>query len=175
VNVSEWRQKCENLAENLPGDNGDLAGETELLQGRSEGAVDTGLEGSGLDLDVLNGRNDRLGLVDLDVKINTLALLIGDDVDRVLLGGLILADNGLGESAEGSDAGRRAPGRDEGGAVGGLKGAAHEERHDGSVECGLCACRRLWLCNECVAGWYVVDEGRRKVGAEGRLLQVGGC
>jgi hypothetical protein len=124
---------------NLPGNNGDLARETELLEGRSEGVVDAGLEGSGLDLDILNGRNDRLGVVDLDVVLSTLAFLIGDYVNGVLLGRLILADGGLGEGTEGSDASHRARGRGEGGAVGGLEGAAHEERHDEVVcACGGC-------------------------------------
>ena len=124
------------FCENLPGNNGDLAGETELLQGRSEGVVDTSLERSGLDLDILDGRDDGLGVIHLDVVLGTLAFLIGDHVDGILLGWLILADGGLGEGADGRDAGHRARGRGEGGAVGGLEGAAHEERHDDEVSAG---------------------------------------
>ena len=142
--MCEGKRDTDEILRNLPGDNGDLTGKTELLQGRGEGLEDARLQRHGGDLDVLDGRDDRLSLVDLNVVIDTHALLVVDNVDRVLLRRLILADGGAGEGAEGRDAGHRA--RGQGGAVGNPEGVA-EKRHDGGVRaCGLCVWKRLLWC-----------------------------
>ena len=121
---SSWR-------EDLPSDDGDLAGKTELLESRSEGLVDAVLERNSLDLDVLDSRDDRLAVIDFNVVLYALTLLIVDDVDRILLGGLVLEDGGGLECAEGRDGGSRAEARTSTGR--GPDGGA-EERHGECVK-----------------------------------------
>jgi hypothetical protein len=120
----------------LPSDHGDLAGETELLQSWGKGLVDARLQWDGLDFDILNSRDNGLALVNLDIVLNTLALLIVDHVDRVLLAGLVLADGSGLECAERSDGGRSAEAHAS--ASRSLEGGASKERHGSG-----CVCVRL--------------------------------
>lgn len=114
----------------LPGDDGDLAWKTELLEGRCEGLVDAVLERNCLNLHVLNSGDDWLAVINLDIVLDTLALLIVDDVDRVLLGSLVHANSSGSECAEWGDGGRRAEARAS--AACGSDGGA-EERHVGCM------------------------------------------
>lgn len=91
----------------LPSDDGDLVGQTELLQSGSELAVYRLLEGNGPGLDVaLLGDEGSAGLMDLNVLGDALALLIVDNGDVILLG-VILKDSSGIEGAEGSSDGAR--------------------------------------------------------------------